>query len=620
MSFLTGLIVAAAVAPRPVPDFELRDTSGTPVRLSAASDGRPTVVVFLGVDCPMARLYAARLNGLAARFPAGAGAVLAIDSNRGDDAPAMAALAREHVFTIPLLKDTDGGVATQFGATRTPEAFVLDGDRRVRYRGRIDDQYAAGGKNRGEPTREDLVEALREVLAGRPVSVPVTECTGCVISKPRTPPAPPRVTYSRDIAPILAAHCQVCHRPGEVGPFPLLSYEDAAGHAETIAEVVAAGAMPPWHASPAHGRFRNERRLSDGQKRLIAEWVELGCPEGEPLPPAAPPATTGWRIGTPDAVYAIPVEFRVPAEGLIDYQHFVVDPGLTTDAWVRAAEVRPGNRRVVHHCSVFLRPPYAAGTDGFFETGALGSMNLIAFTPGSDPLRLPEGMAKRIPAGWKLHYIVHYTAVGTPQTDRTELALQFLPEREVRKEVATKLLQDPGLVIPPHAADHRVEMTWTADRDCLLLSMLPHMHLRGKSFRYTAGYPDGSSEVLLDVPAYDFNWQHRYELPEPKRIPAGTVIRCAAVYDNSAGNPFNPDPGATVRAGLQSTDEMFNGYFDIVLADQDLAAERGAAERKRLRSQWMLCGAGVLAALWGARLWGKRGGVAGREAAAPPRG
>lgn len=618
MSIPTALILTVAIFSRPIPNFELPDSTGTILRLSAIAKDRPTVVVFLGVDCPMANLYVARLNELASRFPAGAVAVLAIDPQRGDELPALREFTQKHKLTFPLLRDADGQIAMQFGATRTPQAFVLDANRRIRYRGRIDDQYTAGGKNRGVPTREDLIEAVAEVLAGKAVSVPVTECSGCRISKPRKQTAPPHVTYSRDIAPILAAHCQTCHQPGEIGPFTLLSYADAFSHAATIAEVVENETMPPWHASPKHGQFQNERRLNDEQKKLIAEWIRLGCPEGDLLPVIQLPATTGWRIGTPDAVYSIPTEFRVPAEGLIDYQHFVIDPGLTTDTWVRAAEVRPGNRRVVHHCSVFLQPPGMTTTDEFFETGALGSMNLIAFTPGSDPLRFPDGMAKRIPAGWQLHFIVHYTAVGTPQTDRTELALQFLAPSEVRKEVATKLLQDPDLTIPPHAANHRIEQTWTAERDCLLLSMLPHMHLRGKSFRYVAEYPDGTSEILLDVPAYDFNWQHRYELAEPKRLPAGTVIHCIATYDNSASNPFNPDPTATVRAGLQSMDEMFNGYFDIVLADQDMVAERAAAEKKQVRSRWLLGGAIVLIGLLGMHLWRKRRQLHTCEVAASP--
>jgi peroxiredoxin/mono/diheme cytochrome c family protein len=612
MSLPIGLILAAALAPRPLPDFELRDAADVPHRLSAVAKNRPVVVVFFGVDCPMANLYAPRLNELAGRFPPGAVTVLAIDPNRGDDGPALAAFAREHRLTFPLLRDPDGRVAALFGATRSPHAFLLDASHRVRYRGRIDDQYGPVGKNRGAPTREDLVEAVRDVLAGRPVSVPVTECAGCFLSKPRPTAAPPRVTYSRDIAPILEANCRVCHRPGEVGPFALLSYADAAHHAETIAEVVANGTMPPWHAHPAHGRFRNARQLSDDQKRLIAEWVRAKCPEGDPLPAVESPPSGGWHIGPPDVVFRTPTEFAVPAEGVLAYQHFVIETGFADDVWVNAFEVRPGNRRVVHHCSVFLHAPGATGTDEFFETGALGSFFLGGFAAGTGPVQLPPGMAKRIPAGWRLHVVMHYTPVGTPQTDRTEIGLRLLDAGAVRKEVATKILFVEDLAIPPGAADYRAERTWTAPADVLLLSLFPHMHLRGKSFRYTAEYPDGTSEILLDVPRYDFNWQHWYELAEPKRLPAGTVLRCAAVYDNSSGNPFNPDPSATVVTGEQTQDEMFNGYFDIALADQDLPAER-AAERTRARARWALAGAVGASVLWGAHLWRRRRATALRS-------
>ncbi len=576
MSLALGALLAAAVARPPAPDFELRDTSGAPVRL-VADPPRPTVVVFLGTDCPLANLYAPRLKTLAARFPPGAVRVLAVCANDTDPA-AAAAFAATHAFPFPFLRDPDARAAALLGATRTPEAVLLDADRRVRYRGRIDDQYAVG-RRRAAPTREDLAEAIADVLAGKAVSVPRTDGGGCAIARARAAPPAPAVTYARDVAPLLARHCAPCHRAGEIGPFPLTTFAAARAHADTIAEVVEAGTMPPWHAAPGVGRFRNDRRLTDAQKRLVADWVRLGCPEGEsaaPAPTAAPP--TGWEIGTPDAVYPIPAPFAVPAESTVEYQYFLVDPGFTTDTWVRAAEVRPGNRRVVHHCTVFLSPP-GAGPRAAVEAGALGSACLVAFTPGCGPVCLADGLAKRVPAGWRFLIVVHYTPVGTPQTDRTELGLQFLPAGAVRREVATKLLVDPGLTIPPHAPAHRVERAWTADRDYSLLSMFPHMHLRGKSFRYTAEYPDGSAEVLLDVPAYDFNWQHRYDLAEPKRLPAGTVVRCAAVYDNSAANPVNPDPGATVHAGEQSWDEMFNGYFDVALADQDMPAERVAARR-----------------------------------------
>jgi hypothetical protein len=275
--------------------------------------------------------------------------------------------------------------------------------------------------------------------------------------------------------------------------------------------------------------------------------------------------------------------FTVPAQGVIDYQTFEVDPGFREDRWIRGAEIRPGNRKVVHHCNVFLKAP---GSGNDLDTqGELGSYCLAATTPGSPPMMLPDGMAKRVPAGWRLVFVVHYTPIGTVQTDRTSLGLLFADLKAVRKEVATNLMYDPDLRIPPHAAGHRVERSRRFDEDILLLSMFPHMHLRGKSFRYEAVYPDGRVEVLLDVPRYDFHWQNRYELAEPKRLPAGTTLLCIAHYDNSGDNPSNPDPGAIVLAGKQSWEEMFNGYYDITLADQDLTRPSGRGNAF-LRTVW----------------------------------
>lgn len=349
--------------------------------------------------------------------------------------------------------------------------------------------------------------------------------------------------------------------------------------------------MPPWHADPRYGRFSNDARLSDLEKSRILDWARGGAPEGDPADSPPPPVLSdGWNIPGPDMVLSMPAPFTVPARGVVDYQYFEVDPGFREDRWIRGAEIRPGNRRVVHHCNVFLKAP---GSRNDIDTpGELGSYCLAATTPGALPWLLPTGMAKRIPAGWRLVFVVHYTPVGTVQKDQTQIGLLFDDPATVRKEVATNLLFDPDLRIPPHVADHRVERSRRFDEDVLLLSMFPHMHLRGRSFRYEAIFPDGRSEILLDVPRYDFNWQNRYELAEPRRLPAGTVLRCVAHYDNSAGNPANPDPGATVRAGKQSWDEMFNGYYDIALADQDLTRPWARAEavlRKLRRSTgWSL--------------------------------
>ena len=226
---------------------------------------------------------------------------------------------------------------------------------------------------------------------------------------------------------------------------------------------------------------------------------------------------------------------------------------------------------MVHHCTVFLKPPGVAEPR---EQGKLGSHNLAVAGPGTLPLLLPDGMAKRIPAGWKPLFVMHYTPVGIPQTDRSSIGLVFAEPHTVRKEVATHLISDEELRIPPRAADYHVEKSWTAPADILIMALFPHMHLRGKSFRYEAIYPDASTEVLLNVPRYDFGWQPRYVLAEPKRLPAGTRIRVSAVYDNSADNPNNPDPNAEVLAGQQTWDEMFNGYFEWCLADEDLTAAR----------------------------------------------
>jgi peroxiredoxin len=559
-----------------IPDFSLRDLTGRQYRLDDFRDRKLVVVVFLGVDCPLARLYGPRLAAVARAYGPRRVALVGIDPNAHDALPQLREYVRRHGIPFPLLRDPGAAAADLFGAERTPEAFVLDERRVVRYRGRIDDQNDVT-VHRGKATHNDLTDALDELLAGRPVSRPRTEAPGCIIGRPGAA-RPGPVTYCRDVAPVLRGHCQVCHRPGEIGPLSLTSYKEAAAWAAMIREVVEEGRMPPWHADPRYGHFANDPSLTKREKDLLFRWVDDGCPEGDRADLGPPPVfTDGWNIGTPDAVLEMPEPFTVPAEGVIEYQYVVVDPGAPTDRWVQAAEIRPGNRSVVHHCNVYLQAP---GAPDVGEQGALGSYCLAAMAPGTPALVLPEGMAKRIPAGWRVVLVLHYTAVGSVQTDRTRLGLKFADPRTVKKEVATRLMFDPELCIPPGAPGHLVAQTWQVNRDVDLLAFFPHMHLRGRSFRYEAVYADGTEEVLLDVPRWDFNWQHRYVLARAKRLPAGSRIRCTAVFDNSSANPANPDPTATVRAGTQSWDEMFNGYFDVVLAEQDLT--RGTPWREAL--------------------------------------
>jgi peroxiredoxin len=587
LAFTTTLLLAnepPGNISRKIDDFTLRDYRGGEYKLSNWADKKLVVIAFLGVDCPLASLYGTRLEELSREFRSQGVQFVGINSNQQDTRADIDRNIREHKLTFPMLKDAGNLVADLFGARRTPEVYLLDDKRVVRYQGRIDDQYSVGAK-RVMVGRRDLAIAIEELLAVKAVSRPITEAPGCLISRVRSLPKTGEVTFSKDIAPIIQQHCLSCHRPENVAPFSLTNYQEAAAWADTISEVVNDNRMPPWHANPKYGRFANDPRLTDQNKKLINDWVKGGVPEGQAADLAMPAKLAdGWTIPGPDAVVPIDQPFKVPANGIIDYQYFEVDPGFKEDKWVTQAEVRPGNRAVVHHCTVFLKPP---GHDSAVLVGELGSVCLAATAPGTPPMKLPDGMAKRIPAGWHFVFVIHYTSNGTEQTDQTSIGLVFADPKKVKKEVATQIVLDTELNIPPHEPNHRVEHTTSFDKDVLLLALFPHMHLRGKDFRFEAEYLDGRHEILLDVPRYDFNWEHRYELAEPKLLPAGTIVHVIGHYDNSANNPFNPDPNVTVHTGSQITDEMFNGYLEVALADQDLTRQATLGEVLRSAARYV---------------------------------
>ncbi|MBX7165339.1 MAG: redoxin domain-containing protein [Pirellulales bacterium] len=548
---------------RSITDFALQDYRGKPFRLAELSDQKLVVVAFLGTECPLAKLYAPRLQQLAEKYRSQGVAFVGIDANRQDGVTEIAQLAKAARVDFPMLKDVGNVVADQFGAVRTPEVFLLDGDRKVRYWGRIDDQYGIGYQ-RETATRTDLAAAIDDLLADRDVTVAETPAPGCRIGRVREVLPGSEVTYSSQVARILQERCVACHRPGEIAPFALQSYAEVAGWAETIREVIHDGRMPPWHANPAYGKFANDARLTPEEIRTIDEWVAHGAPEGDPAElPEAKQFTAGWQIDTPDAVFKMAdYPSDIPAEGVVGYRHFVVDPGFTEDKWVVQAEARPGNRSIVHHIIIFVRQP---GEGGQGHGGGFSGF-LCAAAPGARPLILEPGQAKRIPAGSKLVFQMHYTPNGTPQEDLSEVGLVFTDAAKVTREVQTMAGINPFLNIPPGAPDHEVSAYKRFRRDTLLISLFPHMHLRGKAFRYTAKYPDGTEEILLDVPAYDFNWQNTYVLAEPKLLPKGTKLQCTARYDNSADNPANPDPTALVTFGEQTWEEMMIGFFDAAPA------------------------------------------------------
>ncbi|MDR3636164.1 MAG: redoxin domain-containing protein [Isosphaeraceae bacterium] len=566
-------------------DFALRDVvSGQTVALADFA-GRPAVVVaFLGIDCPIAELYAPRLAALSRDYESRGVAFLGVNANAHDAVEEIAAHAQRLHIPFPVLRDEGNVLADRLKADRMCEIVVLDGRKMVRYRGAIDDQYQIGAR-RDEPERHYLADALEAILAGRRVAVAESEVFGCPIERVK-PQAPRRrmtggapgaslaqespeevgpVTYAEHVAPIVQSKCQDCHRPGEAGPFPLLTYEHVRRRASTLREAVDERRMPPWYADPRYGHFANDRSLSARERATLLAWVDQGTPRGADA--TMPPPHTfpqGWKIGTPDAVVSMLESYSVQAEGVVPYQRFRIPTGFTEDKWVQAVEGRPGDRNVVHHISIFIES-HDSDRNNTHRTGPC----LVTYAPGDIPGIYPPGVAKRIPAGSDLLFEVHYTPIGRERTDRSSVGLIFA-KGPVRYEAITKGIPPPGppdkrLEIPPGAENHEVRAAFTFRSDSHLIGMMPHMHLRGKDFQYTLRLPDGTSEILLSVPAFNFAWQDIYRFPEPRRLPKGARIECIAHYDNSRNNPANPDPTATVRWGDYTWDEMMIGYIDYYI-------------------------------------------------------
>ncbi len=549
---------AARVAP-----FELRDYRGKLYTLSDFVDSKYVVAVFLGTECPLAKLYAPRLAKLSDEFSSQGVSFVGINSNQQDSLTEIAAHARRHGVGFPVLKDLGNKLADQLGAERTPEVVVWDTTGKIRYRGRIDDQYGVGYV-RNAPTHHDLRNALEELLSGKAVSPPVTKAVGCIIGRVRIADATSAVTYSNQIARIMQDHCVECHRPGEIAPFSLLEYDEVVGWAEMIAEVVEESRMPPWHADPKHGKFKNDRRLSDDERELIFDWVRAGAPQGDPkqLPPPREFIVDSQLPQRADLELKMRDKpFRVKAEGEIPYQNFVVDPGFKEDKWIKMAEAVPGTREVVHHIVVFLRPPKNAYKRGF----APGLQLLATYVPGYRARPLPPGLAKFVPAGTQFIFQLHYTPNGTEQEDLSKLRIVFADPEEVQRQIVSTAVEikHDELLIPANAENHRSEASSIVRfENGRLLSVFPHMHLRGKSFRMEAKFPDGREETILNVPRYDFNWQTTYRLQEAKAMPQETVLQIVGHHNNSASNLANPDPTQPVRWGDQTWEEMFIGLCE----------------------------------------------------------
>jgi hypothetical protein len=368
-------------------------------------------------------------------------------------------------------------------------------------------------------------------------------------------------TFSKDVAPIFYSRCVECHRPTMFAPMSLMSYEEARPWLRAIKERVTSRTMPPWGSDQPRGVFKNDPRLTDDEMSTVVAWIDGGAPKGDDKDlPARPQFADGWTIGKPDMVFRMAEDYRIPATGTIDYQYIRIPVNLPEDRWMQAIEINPGARAHVHHVIAFTQPSGEEIRPG----GALGPTNIGGVTPNKPGVVFPPGVARLLRGKQDIILQMHYTTNGKEAIDRTEVGIIFAKEPP-EKIAAGGMALNPRFVIPANDGNYEVRAVQNVQRDTMLTTLTPHMHVRGKDMTYIAHYPDGTTETLLSVPRYDFNWQITYELAKPKVLPAGTKVEVIAHYDNSTANKYNPDPTKDVRWGDQTWEEMMIGFWGTVM-------------------------------------------------------
>lgn len=547
----------AAGSSREVPNFNLLDLRGSDHELRKA-DGKVVVLFFTGTGCPIARKSTRTLKNLHGRFADQGVSFWVINTYSGDSKEdAIKEYQELGLFALTYLRDPKQGVALSLGVERTAEVVAIETERwRVIYQGAIDDRFAEGAEKK-EPQHHYLKDALEAHLKGETIAVNRTPARGCRVTYAEVGGTSGVPDYAKDVAPILKKHCVECHRDGAIGPWAMESHARVKNYARMIEEVLLTRRMPPWDPAPDHGQFSNGNELTRDEAQTLQRWVSAGAPAGEgadPLREPLPPIPD-WVMGTPDVVLELPKPESVPATGVLEYRHIRIANPFTNEVWVSATDIKPGNRKVVHHAILYAKWP------GSPDDGTGNGLFFCGWAPGTPPARYPEGVAKRLPAGAELTLEMHYTTCGSEQTDQTQVAFYLAPGPQPYN-VEVRSAWDLNLEASPGSDEARQSATYAFTKPAILYSMSPHMHVRGKWMRYELLLPNGEREVLLHVPRYDFNWQYAYALAKPRHIPAGAWLLVTGAFDNSSKNPANPDPKKRVRWGLQSWDEMFIGFFE----------------------------------------------------------
>jgi hypothetical protein len=571
LALCLGASISASAKPPEAPNFNLLDLSGRNRELHRV-ETRAVVLFFTGNGCPIARQSISKLKKLQNRFSKDV--TFWVVNTYANDSLSDSRKEYEdfHIRPLTYLRDPEQGLALALGIERTAEVVAVNtSDWSVFYHGAIDDQLSEGAQ-RSEPQQNLLATALAEFIADKPVTLAQSKSHGCRITYAVEGKARTDFSYARDIVPILQKHCVQCHREDGIAPWNMDGYGRVKNNARMFEEVLLTKQMPPWHADPEYGHWGNDSSLTTTERQQLLAWISDGAARGEGEDPLTKPLAPllEWPLGKPDFVISLPKPEHIPANGVLDYRHISVSLPMTNDIWLAGLDVKPGNRRVVHH--VIARAKTSDGPDDGSGHGVM----LTGWAPGSSHLKFPAGTGKHVPAGAKIDLELHYTTIGTEQTDQTQIACYLLPDKPAR-ELTTRAALQLELNVPPDADESRDSAIYGFEQPATIYALAPHMHLRGSWMRFELLLPDGKRETMLNVPRYDFNWQTSYQLAEPRRVPKGAWMLVTGGFDNSAKNPHNPNAKARLHFGQQSWDEMFIGFFEAADEPSTESAAAGGA-------------------------------------------
>ena len=547
--------VAVSAMPQTIDNFMLVDQNLQAHELYRLSDAPAIVIVSTANGCPIARSLTPALKALRDKYAAKGVEFMLLDSALQDSREAIVAEAKDYGQDIPILMDTNQLVGEALGVTRTAEVYVINPKTwQVMYRGPIDDRMDYGVQKAA--TRTFAADALDNVLAGKPVQQATMQSKGCLIDFPERAKTAEhaQISYAKDVAPILEAKCVACHQEGGIGPFAMTNYSMVKGFSPMIREVIRTDRMPPYNADPHVGKFSDNKNLSPAEVKTLVHWIEAGAPRGSGVDPlgAVKHVAPEWPLGKPDLVLNVPA-YKIPASGVVDYQHpFVINP-LTEGRWIRASTVKVEQRQGVHHILTgYMKDIPQPGKAFEDRWGASAG----GYAVGAESEVAPKNAGTFLPAGGAIGMQVHYTPFGKEATDHSQIALYFY-DKKPEQVMHNSVIVDNTISLPPGDGNHEEVSYLSFPKDALLYGAFPHAHYRGKASDLWIRYPDGKEKLLLSLPRYDFSWQRDYAFAEPIKVPAGSKLIAHFWYDNSKRNPNNPDPTKTVVWGDQSWEEMF---------------------------------------------------------------